>query len=168
LGLGNAAKSFDVPTILTTVVEDRGGKLIKGLQDVFPVRKPSEMECCLLAVSANRPGSRFGKGHFRVVRPLSRFFYDCPPIMKKMHKPTSKKAIDFSKTDQAVFRLALHAELRKKRKMALRLGHLIETVNWKFKPAGLQALLRGGKKFEELQDEEFALDTNQKGVDMLA
>jgi nicotinamidase-related amidase len=29
-----------VPTILTTVLEERGGLLIKGLQDVFPEQKP--------------------------------------------------------------------------------------------------------------------------------
>jgi hypothetical protein len=39
IGLAKAAKIFNVPTILTTVVEDRGGKLIKGLQDVFPDQK---------------------------------------------------------------------------------------------------------------------------------
>jgi nicotinamidase-related amidase len=40
IGLAKAAKVFGVPTILTTVVEDRGGKLIKGLQEVFPDQKP--------------------------------------------------------------------------------------------------------------------------------
>ncbi len=40
IGLAKAATVFNVPTILTTVVEDRGGKLIKGLQDVFPDQKP--------------------------------------------------------------------------------------------------------------------------------
>jgi nicotinamidase-related amidase len=40
IGLAKAAKVFNVPTILTTVVEDRGGKLIKGLQDVFSEQKP--------------------------------------------------------------------------------------------------------------------------------
>src|SRR4051812_44953300 len=40
IGLAKAAKAFNVPRILTTVVEDRGGKLIKGLQDVFPDQKP--------------------------------------------------------------------------------------------------------------------------------
>src|SRR6201986_5084590 len=40
IGLAKAAKAFNVPTILTTVVEERGGKLIKGLQDVFPNQKP--------------------------------------------------------------------------------------------------------------------------------
>jgi nicotinamidase-related amidase len=40
IGLAKAAKVFNVPTILTTVLEDRGGKLIKGLQEVFPDQKP--------------------------------------------------------------------------------------------------------------------------------
>jgi nicotinamidase-related amidase len=40
IGLAKAAKAFSVPTILTTVVEERGGYLIKGLQDVFPEQKP--------------------------------------------------------------------------------------------------------------------------------
>lgn len=40
VGLAKAAKVFDVPTILTTVLEERGGYLIKGLQDVFPDQKP--------------------------------------------------------------------------------------------------------------------------------
>jgi nicotinamidase-related amidase len=40
VGLAKAAKVFDVPTILTTVTEARGGYIIKGLQDVFPDQKP--------------------------------------------------------------------------------------------------------------------------------
>ncbi|EJL38405.1 nicotinamidase-like amidase [Caulobacter sp. AP07] len=40
IGLAKTAKVFDVPTILTTVIEERGGYLIKGLQDVFPDQKP--------------------------------------------------------------------------------------------------------------------------------
>lgn len=38
--LAKAAKLFKVPTLLTTVVEERGGYLIKPLQDVFPEQKP--------------------------------------------------------------------------------------------------------------------------------
>ncbi|WP_437573828.1 hydrolase [Sorangium sp. So ce887] len=40
VGLAKAAKAFQVPTILTTVLEQRGGYLIKSLQDVFPEQKP--------------------------------------------------------------------------------------------------------------------------------
>jgi len=40
IGLAKAAKAFNVPTILTTVTEERGGFLLKGLQDVYPTQKP--------------------------------------------------------------------------------------------------------------------------------
>ena len=40
VGLAKSAKLFGVPTILSTVLEDRGGYLIKGIQDVFPEQKP--------------------------------------------------------------------------------------------------------------------------------
>jgi nicotinamidase-related amidase len=39
-GLAKFAKAFSVPVILTTVLEARGGKIIKSLQDVFPDQKP--------------------------------------------------------------------------------------------------------------------------------
>ena len=39
-GLAKAAKVFNVPTILTTVIEERGGYLIKQLQEIFPGQKP--------------------------------------------------------------------------------------------------------------------------------
>ena len=36
VGLAKAAKAFDVPTILTTVIAERGGKLFPQIADVFP------------------------------------------------------------------------------------------------------------------------------------
>ena len=92
------------------------------------------------------------------------FYYDCPPFAKKMHHPVSKRAVDFAKSSQAVFRNSLHDELRKKRKVALRLGHLLDTTSWRLKPAPMTRLA-GGEKFD-LTDDDFTLDTVQKGVDM--
>lgn len=40
VGLAKFAKVFDVPTILTTVVEERGGNLVQAVQDVFPDQTP--------------------------------------------------------------------------------------------------------------------------------
>ena len=40
VGLAKSAKIFGVPTLFTTVLEERGGYLIKQLQDVFPDQKP--------------------------------------------------------------------------------------------------------------------------------
>ncbi len=38
--LAKTAKAFGIPTVLTTVTEDRGGSLFKQLQAVFPDQKP--------------------------------------------------------------------------------------------------------------------------------
>jgi nicotinamidase-related amidase len=40
VGLARTAKAFGVPTLLTTVMEERGGYILKQLQDVFPEQKP--------------------------------------------------------------------------------------------------------------------------------
>ena len=40
VALAKAAKAFGVPTLLTTVVKDKGGRLIKPLQAVFPEQVP--------------------------------------------------------------------------------------------------------------------------------
>src|SRR5712691_11773801 len=40
VALAKAAKVFAVPTLFTTVVEEKGGHLIKQLQDVFPEQRP--------------------------------------------------------------------------------------------------------------------------------
>jgi len=40
IGLAKTAKEFGVPTVLTTVIEERGGLLVQGIQDVFPDQKP--------------------------------------------------------------------------------------------------------------------------------
>lgn len=40
IALAKTAKAFGVPTIITTVLQDRGGFLPKELQDVFSEQKP--------------------------------------------------------------------------------------------------------------------------------
>ena len=37
--LAKTAKTFDIPTILTTVNEERGGRIFKTIQEVFPEQK---------------------------------------------------------------------------------------------------------------------------------
>lgn len=67
------------------------------------------------------------------------FFYDCPPLDKKAHNPVTQKAIDFSRTAEAIFRRGLHEELRKKRKLALRLGRLDASGHWTLHPRQTKA-----------------------------
>lgn len=94
------------------------------------------------------------------------FFYDCPPLQKKLHNPLSKKAVDFAKSAEAVFRLELHQRLLKKRKLALRLGHLTNDSPWTIKPTKVAELLAGKCDFSSLTEEDVMPAIRQKGVDM--
>lgn len=40
------------------------------------------------------------------------YFYDCPPLHKKLHHPITNKAIDLGKSPTAIFRTAFHYENR--------------------------------------------------------
>jgi uncharacterized LabA/DUF88 family protein len=64
------------------------------------------------------------------------------------------------------FRLALHDELRKQRKVALRLGHLLDQTEWRLRAGRLKQLLDGSLDFNNLADADFEFATLQKGVDM--
>jgi len=94
------------------------------------------------------------------------FFYDCPPLEKKLHNPVTGKAIDLAKSSEALFRRALHDELRKLRKVALRLGHLGETGGWALKPDPTKSLLSKKITVADLTDSDVAYEVRQKGVDM--
>jgi uncharacterized LabA/DUF88 family protein len=95
------------------------------------------------------------------------FFYDCPPLTKRVHNPLSGEAINLSKTPLAHFRNALHAKLRAMRKVALRLGYLDEpNARWEIRPHILEQLLKGKKRWEELTPDDVYYYAGQKGVDM--
>lgn len=93
------------------------------------------------------------------------FFYDCPPLTKRMHTPLQKRSIDFSKTQDATFRLALHAEIAKLRKIAIRLGRLNDTSRWRLTEFATSRLIDDPQNFVPT-DDDFEIDTKQKGVDM--
>jgi uncharacterized LabA/DUF88 family protein len=94
------------------------------------------------------------------------FVYDCVPLEKKAETPIAHSAIDFSQTDTAQFRRQFHTELKCLRKVALRLGRLQDTKNWRLKVPVLRALLKGERTFDTLTDADFVYDVRQKGTDM--
>lgn len=95
------------------------------------------------------------------------FFYDCPPLSKKVHFPVSKTCLDFSTSPTAIWRTHFHAELRTMRKVALRLGYLNERGgHWEIRPDVLKQLLSKTITLDDLKDSDFNYDVRQKGVDM--
>lgn len=94
------------------------------------------------------------------------FFYDCKPYGKKQHNPITKKAIDFSKTPEAVKRNAIHELLKKERKVALRYGEIKDGNGWSLYKNSLNEILKGNKEIKDLTEKDVFFDMSQKGVDM--
>lgn len=93
-------------------------------------------------------------------------YYDCKPLTKKAHNPITKKAIDFSKTSQAKFRNDFFNELKRLRKVALRLGYIKTTNNWLINPKQTKLLLSGKVKLKDLTENDVFYEMQQKSVDM--
>jgi uncharacterized LabA/DUF88 family protein len=93
--------------------------------------------------------------------------YDCAPLNKKLQYPISKKPHHLSKTPTYTFRVALHERLLETRKVALRLGRLNEKYGqWTIRPDAIKELLNKKRTVEQLSDDDFKYDVEQKGVDM--
>lgn len=131
---------------------------IKGLTTVDPTRTANDLwEMCLKHLS--QPNS-IEKSLYRI------FYYDCLPFDKKMHNPVTGKSIDFSKTPQFNFQIKFFEELKKKRKVALRLGVLEEGKRWIIKPDITKELLQGTKTISDLSDTDVQYHLSQKRVDI--
>lgn len=94
------------------------------------------------------------------------FYYDCEPISKKVHHPITKKAIDFSKSPEHKFRKDLFDALKRKRKVALRIGTLKDNNNWQIHAGRVKELLSGKIQIEDLKEDDVYLEIRQKGIDM--
>lgn len=95
------------------------------------------------------------------------FYYDCPPMDKKVYHPLLKKQVDFSKTDLYTWTNTFFEELKKKRKFALRLGKLADAqAHYTLKAKVIKDLCNGKIKFVDLTEKDFSINVEQKGVDM--
>ncbi len=132
-------------------------KTLKKIRSLDPVKTANDLwEMCLQHLK------QADKQHelYRI------FYYDCLPYDKKQHNPVTRKAIDFSKTEQYDFRIRFFEELKKKRKVALRLGVLEDHRRWILKPQKTKDLLSGKIKVKDLTEDDVQYDLVQKRVDI--
>lgn len=94
------------------------------------------------------------------------FYYDSVPFDKRLHNPISGKVIDFAKSDQAKFRNEFFEELKKKRKVALRLGYLRESKNWLIRPRLTKELFKKNIAVDDLKEDDVFYELRQKGIDI--
>lgn len=114
---------------------------------------------CLDHLSDKRSGERVSDLH-RIL------YYDCPPLSKKVHRPVSGRSLDLSKTEAFKFRTEFINELKTLRKVALRRGQLRDGNGWIVRPEVVGSLLKNEIAWQDLNDDHFMYDVQQKGVDM--
>ncbi len=95
------------------------------------------------------------------------FYYDCMPSRKRIYHPKNKVQVDLGQSPLYRWMCQFIEELKNKRKFALRLGELSEEqLGYKLKTDALKKLYNGKVTLEELGDDDFELNIQQKGVDM--
>jgi len=147
-----------------------GGFFLKRYHRLQGSRTPSEAAHALHRMCLDHLTGRT-QGPNPRVRRLSHlyriFYYDCPPLTKKAHNPITGRAVDFSRTPLAGWRLQFFEELKKLRKVALRLGYLNERSGyWGLSPSALRRLLAREITRDDLREEDVRYEIRQKGVDM--
>ncbi|NLK77527.1 MAG: NYN domain-containing protein [Clostridiales bacterium] len=95
------------------------------------------------------------------------FYYDCPPAAKRLFHPFLQKQVDLSKTDLYTWMNEFLSELKKKRKFAIRLGKLAEEqAHYTIRSEIVKKLCNGKIQFSDLEESDFCIQIDQKGVDM--
>lgn len=78
------------------------------------------------------------------------FFYDAEPYEGKAHHPIDNRPIDFARSDLARFRTELFDQLRRQRKLALRLGKVTKEHDWAINPQLTKRLLKTRTRIDSL------------------
>ena len=96
------------------------------------------------------------------------FYYDAWPYEGKEQTPVTKRPINYSKTDQAIFRRDLFNALLDSPNLAVRLGEVRRNRSrfWMLKPEPQKEMLNGSLPASSLIDNHFEPMLRQKGVDM--
>ena len=95
------------------------------------------------------------------------FYYDCPPSGLTVYNPITKQDEDLSQTAVFKWTSSFYEELKKQRKVALRMGKLSPvSTAYMFKPYVLKEICEGKKDLSTLTMSDVFLNLDQKGVDM--
>ncbi len=149
----------------TAIMVD-GGFYRKQANFLFGEKTPEQranelIEYCHRHLKEKRGKDEFYKDLYRI------FYYDCYPSNKTIYNPLTQRSVNLGKSDLYKWSNDFFAELSKKRKVALRMGELLESsAGYELKSDVLKKLCRKEITVDDLTDRDFTLDIQQKGVDM--
>lgn len=101
------------------------------------------------------------------------YFYDAPPLeLDRVHLPLvlegeqHPRVKNLKKEPKYLFRKGLIDELKKQKKLALRLGTVKADKEWRIRNRVVQSLIRKERQFDDLTNDDFYYSVRQKGVDI--
>ncbi len=148
--------------IKTAILVD-GGFYLKRSYALFGDKTPKQRADELIEYTMRHLKSNNFEQHslYRI------FYYDCKPSDKIFYHPLLQKNIDLSRSGQYKWKNEFYKELCNKRKVALRMGELLESSSgYTLKNDRLKKLCSGKIEVKDLTENDFVLDIKQKGVDM--
>ncbi len=134
-----------------------GGFVTKKLQEKLkePPKADDVVSLCT-EISANDELQ-----HYELLRT---YFYDAPPSQETVQYPVSRTTYPLATTERAKHAQSLYDQLELRPGFALRMGETrLTPQKWKLKPRSVEQISREPRP---LEDRDFVLDINQKGVDI--
>lgn len=132
-----------------------GGFFLKRLSKLVPAHQcdtPENIARCVRKLCFNHVMRiKGGSGKLWQQHLYRVFFYDAQPYDGKAHHPISNRPIEFAKSDLARARQALFEQLRKERKLALRLGKVNRDHDWALSPRLTKTALKTRQQLAPLQ-----------------
>lgn len=132
-----------------------GGFFLKRLSKLVPTHHcdtPENIARCVRKLCFNHVMRiKGGSGKLWQQHLYRVFFYDAQPYDGKAHHPISNRPIEFAKSDLARARQALFEQLRKERKLALRLGKVNRDHDWALSPRLTKTALKTRQQLAPLQ-----------------
>lgn len=133
-----------------------GGFFLKRLSKLVPVTEcdtPESIARCVRKLCFNHVMRlKGGSGKLWQQHLYRIFFYDAQPYDGKAHHPIENKSIDFAKSHVALQRKQLFEQLRKERKLALRLGKVNRDHDWTLAPRLTKTALKTRQQLAPLQN----------------
>lgn len=132
-----------------------GGFFLKRLSKLVPAHQcdtPENIARCVRKLCFNHVMRlKGGSGKLWQQHLYRVFFYDAQPYDGKAHHPIENKSIDFAKSQVALQRQQLFEQLRKERKLALRLGKVNRDHDWTLAPRLTKTALKTRQQLAPLQ-----------------
>lgn len=151
----------------TAILVD-GGFYRKKANALFGVKSPKDRarelyDYCIRHLSQKKceTGEEIRMDLYRI------FYYDCKPSDKNVYNPLTGSMFDLSQSEQFEWSNQFFDELSKKRKLALRMGEVLDSdAGYELNKDALAKLLKNEMTVDDITQKDLVLSIKQKGVDM--